>query len=452
LPFLTLAAAGLGMGACEITQSRIVSVDAGDPVSAHIVKGEAPPVPGLAPTCASTLGSYALPKAYLHVAVGASSTEAPVVTDVRHPDQNFIFYLDHLASPLSKDEIGVLKSPAGVPSTSEPYSTNKKNEFLGAVLVNSTDQTIAIARALVRAAATFATLRTAAEKMPGPATFGADLEFDPFDPSETAQANARLKELGYCVIVDGYTTPARENPGRYCNAPLRYNGFANPVARAYAELEASPVDPQAPGVMYRPRIPYTVSIYRKDDPKGPGEWKLQITSVKELENLSPVLALQIDRTAFGGTRAAFIFEAGTLKNACLSKTSEINGFVDLPVEVVKSVVAVPGKLFSIRWDTLESQKKLMCAQQSVLQMRRKLILGNWGGEASAQDTKPYKDLGALGIPGDDASKFDKEHVARGQYAAALMQDLAVKDAEAIEDSAFFAADDAKKLCGAGVLQ
>jgi hypothetical protein len=190
-----------------------------------------------------------------------------------------------------------------------------------------------------------------------------------------------LRNLGYCIIVEGYTVPAGDGHERYCNSPLQYVYEPNSVPEAYVRQEdvpsgyAVPADNTGPGIMYRPRQPYTFAIYHKKDPKGSGHWLLQYAQVESLENLSPVLALQIQRTAFGGRRANFIFDQGTLTAACLSKTSEINGFVDIPVEVMKAVVQIPGSLFTIRLTQITDQQKLVAAQQNLFEIQSQIAKG-----------------------------------------------------------------------------
>jgi hypothetical protein len=444
----------LAVSGCDITQSSLVSVSGPDA--------------GYPATCTSTLGSYALPKAFLHVQVKptGATPDGPLIEQwpkkendkpsddkrwpvevLRFPDPAFVFCLDHLNSLLAADTIRVEKSYT-ISATTFDAKLASKTQFLAAVLVNSTDYTAAIARALIRAAAIAISGNPAAGGMPRTFTptpalkFGADLTFDPFDYRETGQVNGRLRELGYCIVIEGYTVTAGEGVERYCDAPLRYSYKENSLPQAYVRQEAIPegatVLPEnvSPGIVYRPRKPYTIAVYRRKDPHGPDPWVLQYSQVEPLENLSPVLALQIQRTAFGGRNANFLFDQGTLTAACLSKTSEINGFVDIPVEVLKAVVGIPGQIFTVRIKQLESQKKLVDARNNLLTIQENIAKGNG----------KYTPVGGLGDPGSFPTIPGVPTAGPGDAiditpykAASLVSDPTIT-------SSLFDGD--KKLCGA----
>src|SRR5262249_39922436 len=140
--------------------------------------------------CHSALGSYALPKAFVRVRIGQKKGSPPDIalgTDVndatrpvavvRHPDPHLSFCLDYLNSPLSDDKIQVIRWPSE--NLNAPRSS-----FLGAVLVNVTDQTSFIVRSLIRAV--FIGISGAPGFTPRSVTFDpteiiADYEFDPFN-------------------------------------------------------------------------------------------------------------------------------------------------------------------------------------------------------------------------------------------------------------------------------
>jgi hypothetical protein len=401
--------------------------------------------------CPSGLGSYALPKAFFHIAVTRTGSAAPEIKPItntspsvlvtRHPDRALLFCLDYLSSALSHDTIKVKKWPSALtsPLTQETVQA-QKTAFLGAVLINAQDRTVFVVEALIRAAFIAASGDpNFAPRLGAESTVTlADLEYDPFDPRESAEVNARLSSLGICLVLDGYTFDRyRTSVDNYCNAPRRYQAWTTPILKAYAKAEATPADPLLPGLLYRPRIPYRLSIFRKPDPVGSGSWKLSETQQVALENLAPVLSLDVRRAAFAGRNANFLFNNGTLTTACVSKNSEIEGFVQIPLQISKSLVALPASILSIQLDQVNNQQALIKAENQLVQVQRAYLAALSSGTFTA--------------PADIPTKPDK--VPTPVDVGALPTDLqTAKDATAISNAPAYGADlfgvDRVSICGA----
>jgi hypothetical protein len=361
--------------------------------------------------CMSKLGSYSLPKSFLRVRVGRKKDAPPdialfpdgsVVQVIPHADPSLLFCLDHLSAPNAQEQVKIIK-------WAPPDQPTAKTGFLGAVLVNVTDQTAYIMRALIRAA--FIAI-SGAPSFPRTATFGdseiiADLEFDPFDQREAATVNSQLTKLGVCVVLPGYMYDPRFSPEQYCSDPDRHAVVLGPIYKAYRTFEETPADPHLPGLLYRARYPYRVGIYQKKDPQGPGKWRLSQMTTVLLENLSPVLSLGITRTVFANKTMNFVFNAGTLHTACVAKDSEALGFVQVPLEVAKSIVALPASIISVKIGAASQQQSLVAAQQQLWQMQQsymKVLAGGppsaVGGAIPTVNVPTGSDPANFSIPGD----------------------------------------------------
>jgi hypothetical protein len=333
--------------------------------------------------CASALGSYALPKAHLHIIVSQTGAAPPAIKPaidsgpnvevLRHIDPALVFCLDYLASPLAHDTITIKKWPVPQPTGTPAGTPVQTTAFLGSVSVNALDRTAYVLEALIRAAFIAASGQPDFGTKSGqlPMVIQADLEYDPFDPDESAAVNQRLTKLGFCLVLEGYTFQ-RRGPGvsAYCNAPRAYPWRHTLITKAYVKAEATPADKHLPGLLYRPRVPYRLEIYQRVDVGSHDPWQLIQTMYVNLENLSPVLALDIHRAAFAGRNANFVFDAGALKVACVSKTSEVEGFVNIPLQISKSIVALPGSILSVQIDQIGSQTQLVQAEQSLYQVQQ----------------------------------------------------------------------------------
>jgi hypothetical protein len=386
----------LGAGCQQVAESSHIAIET--------------PALAYGPPCASTLGSYALPKAFIHIQIGqvdkntppdiaVPAAGAPPVNVVRHPDRSLLFCLDYLASAFSDDNIKVLKSqPPG-------SSTGPKEAFLGAVSFNVTDQTAYILEALIRAGFILASGNP--QFLPRNAPFAdnqiiADLEFDPFDQRESAQVNARLQKLGFCLVLASASDPSRPeiftfDPytttlDRYCNDPLRFDAHPTMVTKAYLKAEATPADPQLPGLLYRPQFPYHLLIYQRPDkdPVPHDSWQLTQVTTVNLENFSPVLSLGVTRAVFAGKSVSFVFQEGTLKTACVAKTSELEGFVQVPLQIAKSIVALPASLVAVQIGNVQSQTQLVQAEQQLYLIQRAYLLNLMGQNTPTVTNPPTK--------------------------------------------------------------
>jgi hypothetical protein len=268
-------------------------------------------------------------------------------------------------------------------------------------MVNATDQTVFIVRALLRAL--FIGLTGDVDFAPRSARFAADeivadLEFDPVNQREAAMVNARLTKLGFCLVLETFMFDPAVGVQSYCSAPLRHGYDPTPIFKAYQAYETAPVEPHHPGILYRPRYPYRLAVYRKRDPGGGGKWLLTQTTTVHLENVSPVLSLGITRAAFTGKAVNFLFQDGALTTACISKGSEIESFVQIPLDVAKSIMAVPASLATIQLGRLENEKLLVQRQEQLFLVQKAYLAKLAGGQATRPTGTPDKTQLAAALP------------------------------------------------------
>jgi hypothetical protein len=379
-------------------------------VESHRVDLAVPPLAYDSP-CKSSLGSYSLPKAFLHIRIGQKKDQPPDIAlspndtlpahVVRHPDPHLFFCLDYLNSPTSDDKVQVLKWPSDPSQPKEP--------FLGAVMINATDQSAYILSALIRAA--FIGLSGDSGFMPARAAnfdqteIIADYEFDPFNPREAATINSQLVKHGFCLVLENYMFDPAVGVQRYCGAPLRHTVERTVFFKAYRNLEETPADPQISGLVYRPRHPYRLFIYHKLDVAGPDPWQLQYTTTLQMENLSPLLSLGVTRAMFANKTISFMFIEGALQNACVSKTSELAGFVEIPLQISRSLVALPGEIAKVQINDVNSESQLVAAQNSLYKIQQSYLQALLGGKpnvtsATQTATATQPSFASLGVPGD----------------------------------------------------
>jgi hypothetical protein len=332
--------------------------------------------------CTSGLGSYKLSKTYVRLKVTQDvdvlnpDNIMPYVLETigfeKRADDRFSYCLDYLASPFSDDDIQVKRST----------DTSASKQLLRIITSKAVDKTALIVRKLIRAI--FIGLSQNANFSDGRSLVvsndkvkrvqAADLQFDPFDPVEVSEINGRLRQLGFCMVLEDYTFDRRRaNPSSYCSNP-RGIMRSHPSVAARIVAEQQPLTPKVvEGVYYRPLATYMLSIFVKDDPGGPDAWRLAKTQAVQLENVSPVIALGVDRALFAERRTTLVFDDGVLIQTCISKNSEIEGAIQIPLDVVYGLVALPSQIMQVQIETANLNSEVIKAENNVIQAQKSLI-------------------------------------------------------------------------------
>jgi hypothetical protein len=366
----TIMVAGF-MSGCAVTESNLVDISN-------------------ASACSSALGSYTLPRTYLRAVVervkdenGTNIVMAPLA-QIRRPDNDRFYCLDHLASAFAKDDVRITKATLDVAVTKQdgtPGTASRPTQYLGIISSAAVDQTAIIIRKLIRAIAIGITknagfLRSKTETAAPPErTTLLTVEFDPFDAVGTAKANADLRKFGFCVALETFSfNTHRYGVPAYCNNPVRVASDATEFSVRYqADLRGEAKPLPAKGIYYRPRANYRAMIFTNAEPDLPGRWKLSVMQDVTLENISPVIAVRIDRSVFAQRRMALVFDQGALLNVCLYKGSEVLGFIDIPLEIVRSIVALPVATLQVRYQELVTSTELYNAERQLIELQRKQI-------------------------------------------------------------------------------
>jgi hypothetical protein len=198
-----------------------------------------------------------------------------------------------------------------------------------------------------------------------------DVEFDPFIWEEMIRVKGALRRFGFCVYVEGYSfSVAGLAPEGISKAGERWCSTDNPKqhddsASYYASL---PVPPEVmrTGILYRPNTSHKVVVLRRDDPGGPGGWKLFQLARVNMSNMSPILSISVERAMFAKRDTDLTFSAGVLTDVSIKKTSELAGFVRIPLAIAKAVVDVPAQIVQFKIADTQNQTALVNAQGNLI--------------------------------------------------------------------------------------
>ena len=312
-----------------------------------------------------------------------------------------VLCLDYLSNPLSKDTIRIQRA---VRKSNEEivdqgllqYVSSNAIDFSGIVLKKIV-RTFFIARSGSAGFQPFGTMAAAvaAREVEKTSYRAATIEFDPLSPAQLAEANARFVQFGLCLTLGQYSYDTAElDASEYCNRPVAQEAANGTRVSAIIEKQ-KPFPAKFPGIAYRPRLDYDLYIYTKMDPTGPEPWTLRELRTLALENKAPVFSLAISRALFAERRTVLTFDQGTLSGFCVSKSSEGAGFVDVPVEIIRSIVALPTQILQVRIDQANSQAELNKIHAETIALQTKLIRFEQGDKTALTGAGPgtFKSFG-----------------------------------------------------------
>jgi hypothetical protein len=335
-------------------------------------------------TCQSSLGSYTLPKTKLLMTIKQNEeTGVNVLTSITpvkvgDDPQRYTFCLDFLESAFADDRIQVIRTtPAGVVD-----GKDDTGGLLKIVASHSIDMTGVVLQKVIRAIfiylsgdAGFISGRAGGRKDPGDGTWRDVLKpsFDPFDAVELAQWNKSMRRYGFCVAIGEYSFDAAVSYKAYCDDPVRINRDRPSTKQEAVDALRKQAVRDIAGLYYRPRAAYPVTIFVNPDPEGHGEWRVGQTVHIEMENISPVLALRIDRAMFAIKKTAVVFDVGRLRDVCLVMGSEIYGAITPVLEFAYSLIQLPSAVISAEISAITQSKLVYEAEKKVIDMQGKLI-------------------------------------------------------------------------------
>jgi hypothetical protein len=331
--------------------SRIAPLVALTVMSCSVV--ETTPINSLSPVSDDSV-SYFLPIGRVHLVVDhmKSGTTTITVAEVIVPDATQAYKARLTNNPLSRDNIKV----------------TLQNGMLQQITSTTEDQTGVVAKNLAKTAKQVIQLAAlAAGGAEDVRDFRVDVVFDPFDPQAVTDINNVLRLIGGSL------------------SPLTCVSGGHGVV----------TDEQA-GLLYRPALPYILKLAFSGPPAGtelingrvPAPAGINSFAVNLPSQCSPILSLEVDRTAFGRNVTTINFANGSLADFNVDKESEVAGFSQIPVDVTAELLTLPQDLLTLRYNNVSAQDKLVAEQSKLFDDQAKLI----------ESMKKFADAKASAVP------------------------------------------------------
>lgn len=285
--------------------------------------------------------SYFLPIGRIHLVVDhmKSGATTVAVSEVIVPDTTQAYRANIRNNPLSHDNIKV----------------TLQNGMLQQITSTTEDQTGVVAKNFAKTAKQIVQLAAtlgAGAAQGDERDFFVDVVFDPFDPLAVSNIDSVLRAIGGSLL------------------PLTCVGDEHGVVTATQD-----------GLLYRPALPYTLTLVfsgpppdselingRKPVPVGINSFNVNLPS-----RCSPILSLEVNRTAFGKNVTTINFANGSLADVSVDKESEIAGFSQIPVDVTGELLTLPQDLLTLRYENVSAQDKLVTEQSKLFEDQATLI-------------------------------------------------------------------------------
>lgn len=377
----------VGLAGCSVVESNLVNSSVEQTQYQPIIRSD---------ECVSEFGSYQLSKDFLRLTVTRQLSPAgPVagalttITPMRAPDSKHTYCLDFLESLTADDNITISKvtNQQNQSKSDEggdaPASNTEalRTPYLQLITSKTVDTSAIILEKLSRIVftaisgnPTFAVQRNAAQ-VADRITETRNFDFYPFDLHSVKQVNRALRPFGLCVSMGAYTYNTDHSSGNKFCSDVNWVVEKHPsISLQEAKKQDILSQNTAQGIFYRPEADYGLYVYGKPDPGGRDPWRLlSIVNVKS-QNLSPLLAVRVDRAFFAARDTALVFDDGILTNVCISKSSELEGALEVPIEVIRGIASIPAQTITqqiaeigARSDLAKSQRRLLQVQQDTIE-------------------------------------------------------------------------------------
>ena len=325
-----------------------------------------------AKACGTNAGMYALPKALLSFNLTKSTGPSyryilsEVDTSIS-ADENHRYCLDYRGNSFAKDAIAVKRNNVQlleeVSSSVEDISDD--------VIVSAVEGGALLAAQIASNGAA----RNLGNPDAGTPATVMQLKFDPFDAEVLTHINQQLIRRGYCIYIDPDGDPFV--PGWMANQCSNRKSYSHATSKTDSEAFFDRSTYQAGqgrlGILYRPVLPHTLVILKRDDPTSPiSRWRVWRRKVLELPNRAPTFMVEVKRSLFTERTTIVKFKNGTLDNISVDKKSELNAASNVVVRVVEVIVQVPVIALLITTNKANNSKALIETNQALIQTLKDL--------------------------------------------------------------------------------
>jgi hypothetical protein len=318
----------------------------------------------------NTVG-YFLPKGLIRVKLTPSQDSYDLtIESLFVPDPDFFYTLAYDPSAWADDSIKVTLSENSLISTIEVTTEDKTSAIV--------EKVIGIVKDVVKSVSL---------PVPGAAVAKGErvkvlaITFDPNKPEDIREVTNKLEENGISIKITSLKGKGVAGTTTYQdNLFLKGNS-----------------------IYYRPLVPYKITLEAQDVIKS---------EIFYLPNGAPILSMDINRAPFIKKTTKLSFTNGILTSVEINKPSEVLGGLEIPAQIAKAILEIPGELIQLKIDTTKKYKELYQEQLNTIKAKDAMIeyllqrgKGQEGGQASAN---PFSPGGRVEKGSDEQGKIKSE--------------------------------------------
>jgi len=292
---------------------------------------------------------YSLPKAFARIEMSRAKS-GEVVTEtfkvgklIFASDERHTYSLHHIKNVLFDDHV-IFKTTA--------------SGLLDEVSVTTTDRTRDIVKKILELVEGVAKLSAASvvlgekEKKAGDPLFNLVATIDPTNQSDINRVNERLKRLGENKL----SLRMRRIVPTWASG--KYQANQEQTAKCMAEI------------CYRIAVPYVLEMM-KVHPTG--QKAAVVSEMVVVPDPYVIASIKVRRGMFVKKVTKLDFSNGILVGTDINYPSELKGFIDIPVDIVNTLVALPSAILDFKITNKQDDTKLINAQRSQIEAEQKLI-------------------------------------------------------------------------------
>jgi hypothetical protein len=270
-------------------------------------------------------------------------TELPAIPD---PNERYVANLSHW--PTHADILKISTTEAGLLKTVSGTSTDKT----GAILEDTAKAIIAGIKASVGLPGTpqpsnysnaADPCKTVTSFLTQP--FTNEYTFNPSNPSEKSNINCTLKKVGSHFQITANKVPAPPNVQKSQSTPN-----SNQCGQCFT------------GLVYRRPVRWEISI-SKTETGSNGDVPIRTVTIL-LPNEGPAMVAPMDTSPFIATSYDIAFQDGMLTKWEVDRPSELYAAIQIPLNILKDVIALPTQLIQLKFDYSSKDAELLKAEKT----------------------------------------------------------------------------------------
>ena len=139
-----------------------------------------------------------------------------------------------------------------------------------------------------------------------------------------------------------------------------------------ASMNFTATDSKYPGLVYRRKLPYIVTICEKNGGSDNCGTEKQETQYR-LPDSNSIMVMPIKSGRFVTTKHKLEFDQGEPTQVKIEQDSEVIALVSFPLTLAKAILSVPAEILQLKFDYKSKETNLVKAQKTLIDAQQELL-------------------------------------------------------------------------------